>query len=62
MGQCKMKTAECLLTIVFRVRKQWNYGCQVLIAHLILIYFFMFYRGPEVYQFFHNCHVFTLFK
>ena len=22
----------------------------------------MFYRGPQVYQFFHNCHVFTLFS
>ena len=21
---------------------------------------FIFYRGPEDYQFFHNCHVFTL--
>ena len=22
----------------------------------------MFYGGPQIYQFYHNCHVFTLFK
>ena len=32
MGQCKMQTADWLWTIVFRVRKQWDYCCHVLIC------------------------------
>ena len=52
MGQCKMKTAECLLTIVFRVRKQWDYCCQVLITHLILILFLCFIEGQKFISFF----------
>ena len=32
MGQCKMQTADWLRTIVFRVRKQWDYCCHVLIC------------------------------
>ena len=32
MGQCKMQSADWLQTIVFRVRKQWDYFCQVLIC------------------------------
>ena len=31
MGQCKMQTADWLRTIVFGVRKQWDYCCHVLI-------------------------------
>ena len=31
-GQCKTLTAYSLRTIVFRVRKQWDYCCQVLIS------------------------------
>ena len=30
--QCKMKTVDWLWTIVFRVRKQWDYCCHVLIC------------------------------
>ena len=33
-GKCKMKTADWLLTIVFRVRKQWHYCCHVLICRV----------------------------
>ena len=36
MGQCKMQTVDCLSTIVFRVRKQWDY-CFTLTAKIILI-------------------------
>ena len=32
MGQCKMQTADWLRTIVFRVRKQWDYCCHVIIC------------------------------
>ena len=32
LGQCKMQTVDCLWTIVFRVRKQWNYCCHILIC------------------------------
>ena len=31
-GQCEMQTADWLRTIVFRVRKQWDYFCHVLIC------------------------------
>ena len=31
-GQCKMQTADWLRTIVFRVRKQWDYCCHILIC------------------------------
>ena len=58
MGQCKMQTADWLRTIVFRVRKQWDYCCHVLICtvktivcslrftltySVILLFLFMFY-------------------
>ena len=57
-GQCKMQTADWLRTIVFRVRKQWDYCCHVLICtvktivcslrftltySVILLFLFMFY-------------------
>ena len=32
LEQCKMQTADRLRTIVFRVRKQWDYCCHVLIG------------------------------
>ena len=32
MGQCKMQSADWLQTIVFTVRKQWDYFCRVLIC------------------------------
>ena len=59
MGQCKMQTADWLRTIVFRVRKQWDYCCHVLICRVktivcslrftltycvILLFLFMYYR------------------
>ena len=58
MGQCKMQAADWLRTIVFRVRKQWDYCCHVLICtvktivcslrftltySVILLFLFMFY-------------------
>ena len=32
MGQCKMQPADFLWTIVFRVRKQWDNCCHILIC------------------------------
>ena len=35
--QCKMQTTDWLRTIVFRVRKQWDYFCHVLICMVKII-------------------------